>query len=180
MVLVCLICYSATIPNMLLDTPRIELKSDKKMIEILNEIASLSGNGDWLTKKNGASIDQINKTQDRLGLVLPKDYCDFISVTDGFKAPSDIHSTFHSIEEIDFFRNAFPDVSQYFTYISVELDRSIVVAGKNEEQQFLLIPPLTNKDEWKYWAFANWIPGEESYRDLKAYFLSVLDFLKTN
>ena len=41
---------------------------------------------------------------------------------------------------------------------------------------FFLIPPENDNTEWEYWKFANWIPGEEVYVSLRAYFESSLDF----
>ena len=58
--------------------------------------------------------------------------------------------------------------------ISSELAKSIIVAGKQEEQWFLLIPPSDNKSKWKYWKFANWIPGEIEYENLEEYFRDVI------
>jgi len=62
-------------------------------------------------------------------------------------------------------------------YNSPKLERSILVAGINEEQYFLLIPPLSSSAEWDYWKFANWIPGEQSFENLYSYFSTVLEFL---
>jgi len=44
----------------------------------------------------------------------------------------------------------------------------------------LLIPPKQGSELWKYWKFASWIPGEQEFENLHAYFLDVLDFLKEN
>ena len=42
----------------------------------------------------------------------------------------------------------------------------------------MLIPPAEGNDDWEYWKFANWIPGEEPYASLEDYFLSVIAFCK--
>ncbi len=55
-----------------------------------------------------------------------------------------------------------------------ELSKSIIVAGKQEEQWFLLIPPTNVNDNWKYWKFASQIPGEIEYNNLTEYFLDTL------
>ena len=57
-------------------------------------------------------------------------------------------------------------------------ERSIAIGGINEEQMFMLIPPANSNDDWEYWKFANWIPGEEPYPSLKYYFLSVIEFCR--
>lgn len=52
-----------------------------------------------------------------------------------------------------------------------------MIAGLEDEQQFLIIPPNSKNGNWKYWKFANWIPGEEEYENLKDYLENVIEFL---
>ncbi len=47
----------------------------------------------------------------------------------------------------------------------------------NQEQYFLLIPPNSINEKWKYWKFANWCPGEEEHENLESYFIDVLTFM---
>jgi len=61
--------------------------------------------------------------------------------------------------------------------IGKQLEKSVLVGGINQEQYFLLIPPKSKNEKWKYWKFANWHPGEEEYINLENYFSEVLNFM---
>ncbi|WP_227256270.1 hypothetical protein [Pedobacter sp. MR2016-19] len=63
--------------------------------------------------------------------------------------------------------------------VAIKLARSIIVGGLDEEQYFLLIPPVIENADWEYGKFASWIPGEDPYQGLENYFINVLDFLKS-
>ncbi|MEJ2880442.1 hypothetical protein [Pedobacter sp. GR22-6] len=58
------------------------------------------------------------------------------------------------------------------------LSSSILIGGFQEEQHFMLVPPSSDHIEWRYWKFASWIPGEQPFDSLNAYFSDVLIFLK--
>lgn len=131
-----------------------------------------------------ASNSEIESAEQRLGIVLPKEYKDFLTTTNGFKATSNIYPTFHEIEKIDYLYKL--DKFQVDIWlqegtedIGNKLKRSILIAGIGEEQYFLLIPPLTN-EPWKYWSFASWYPGEVTHDTFKAFWLEVNDFLLNN
>jgi len=131
---------------------------------------------DWLGNIPSTNT-QILELEERLGLPLPQDYKTFLSITNGFSAPCDIEPSFVNIANIDYLKNIDKNIVE--AYNSVELERSILVAGINEEQYFLLIPPVSSSGNWDYWKFANWIPGEESFENLYSYFSTVLEFLNT-
>jgi RNA polymerase subunit RPABC4/transcription elongation factor Spt4 len=101
-----------------------------------------------------ATEKQISETEKKLGIKLPKDYIDFIKVTNGFSAPNDVEPSFENIENIDFLKNIEPFAIEAYSYLS-ELKNAILIAGIEEEQYFLLIPPESENEEWKYWKFAN-------------------------
>ncbi|RKR10378.1 SMI1/KNR4 family protein SUKH-1 [Flavobacterium sp. 90] len=122
---------------------------------------------------------QISETENKLGLNLPKDYIEFIKITNGFSAPNDIEPSFESIENIDYLKNIEPFAIEAYAHLP-ELENAILIAGREEEQYFLLIPPTSNSPEWNYWKFANWYPGEQPYKDLKDYFEDVLQFIVKN
>ena len=126
-----------------------------------------------------ASEKQIIEAENKLGIKLPKDYIEFIKITNGFSAPNDIEPTFEAIENIDFLRNIEPFAIEAYAYLS-ELENSILVGGIEEEQYFLLLPPKSKNEQWKYWKFANWHPGEHPYQNLKEYFEDVLQFIIEN
>lgn len=128
----------------------------------------------WLGNVPATEI-QITQTESRLGIKLPSDYIDFLNITNGFSAPNNIEPSFESIDNVDFLKNIDPFTIE--AYGLPELENSILIAGIEEEQYFLLIPPKTEDEEWKYWKFANWYPGEHPYKNLKDYFEDVLRFI---
>ena len=130
-----------------------------------------------------ATIDDIKKTEDRLKIILPQDYKDFLLTTNGFHAFSQIDPGFCSIDKVDFLKNIDPDLIRIWNQhgnveIGKLLEKSIIIAGINEEQSFLIIPPDSDNDKCLYWKFAAWIPGEERFDDLMHYFSDALNFLK--
>ncbi|WPU93415.1 SMI1/KNR4 family protein [Mucilaginibacter sabulilitoris] len=137
---------------------------------------------DWLGNAP-ASATEIKLAEDRLGVELPQDYKDFLLVTNGFSAPNDIEPTFEHVSNIDFLKNIDSDLINIWSEVELveigkELAKSIVIAGINEEQYFLLIPPDSAGEKWKYWKFASWHPGEHPYRNLESYFRSVSHFIR--
>ena len=165
----------------------------KKLLEDISKRAISSGkfnftpdeiNSKWLGKPPASETD-IKFTEKRLGVILPDDYKNFLQITNGFSTPNDaIEPTFEKAERITFLKDIDPFLIEVWskgilTETGKALAKSIVIAGVDEEQYFLLIPPDQKHGNWKYWKFANWIPGEEPYENLEAYFTSVLDFLKT-
>lgn len=123
-----------------------------------------------------ANEKQINDAENKLGIKLPEDYIEFIRITNGFSAPNDIEPSFENIENIDFLKNIDDFVIEAYSYLP-ELENAILIAGISEEQYFLLLPPKSKNEEWKYWKFANWYPGEHPYENLKEYFEDVLRFI---
>ena len=123
-----------------------------------------------------AKIDEIHKAENKLGIKLPDDYKEFLEISNGFKATNSIEPTFMKVEEIDYLRNIDKFIIE--AYKLPELENSILIAGKDEEQYFLLIPPTEKHKKWKYWKFANWYPGEHEFKNLKNYFKNVLKFSK--
>jgi hypothetical protein len=104
-------------------------------------------------------------------------------ITNGFTSPINVEPTFEKVSNIDFLKNINPHLVKVWNdgeLVDAEkkLSRSILIAGINEEQYFLLIPPTSQDEKWEYWKFANWIPGEEPYEDLETYFGDVLTFIE--
>ncbi len=131
-----------------------------------------------------ATTEQIQAAEKRLKIKLPKDYVEFLEITNGFSSPNQIEPSFMKIEEIDYLKNVDPFLLEVWVEsvwdIGEQLERSIIVGGKEEEQYFLLIPPKEENGKWKYWTFASWIPGEQEHSDLKSYFQYVIEFNKQN
>ncbi|HEV8514005.1 MAG TPA: SMI1/KNR4 family protein [Cyclobacteriaceae bacterium] len=131
-----------------------------------------------------ATIDEIEKTERRLGIKLPSDYKEMLMVSNGFPTSTNaVEPTFQKVSEIDYYRNyEWNSIDLYkkteeLKEVGEELEGSIMIAGFEDEQQFLIIPPNGRSKKWKYWKFAYWIPGEEAYEDLNKYLESVIEFL---
>lgn len=123
-----------------------------------------------------ATEKQILEAETKLGLKLPEDYKEFLKITNGFSAPNDIEPSFENTEKIDFLKNVDGFIIE--CYRLPELETAIIVAGILEEQYFLLLPPKSENEKWKYWKFANWYPGEHPFENLSEYFESVLKFIE--
>jgi cell wall assembly regulator SMI1 len=127
-----------------------------------------------------ATQKEIQETESRLGIKLPHDYKEFLKIANGYPTYNDtVEPSFEKISEIQYLRDFDPETIQIWIEtgndeIGNELNKSIIVAGKQEEQWFLLIPPTGTKKNWKYWKFASWIPGEIEYKNLTEYFLDTI------
>ena len=154
----------------------------EKAIELADfEFTQEQTENKWLGTKP-ASENEIKLTEKRLGIDFPTDFKQFMSITNGFSAPNDIEPTFEPINKIDFLKNIDSFIIEAYSLngienIGIQLEKSIIVGGINQEQYFLLIPPNSTNEKWKYWKFANWHPGEEEHENLESYFKEVLSFL---
>lgn len=126
-----------------------------------------------------ASKEMINKVEKKLKVSFPEDYKALLLITNGFKTCNDaVEPSFLKIEAVDYFKNIDPFAVKCYKDTLIELSESILIGGKNEEQQFLIIPPKNEKENWRYWKFANWIPGEQEFKNLKDYLNNVIIFLE--
>ena len=158
------------------------------MEKVLREISQLSiklGDFDftkeqissnWLGNKKATEID-IQNCEKRLNVKFPNDYKEFLLICNGFSAPNDVEPSFVNIEKVDFLKNVDEFIIEAYDYL-VELQNAIIVGGISEEQYFLLLPPKSENEKWKYWKFANWYPGEHNFENLNEYFKDVLEFTK--
>jgi len=115
--------------------------------------------------------NQISEVETKLGVKFPEDYRTFLKITNGFSAPNDIEPSFENIEKVDYLKNI--DEFTIECYGLVELENAILVGGITEEQYFLLLPPQSENEMWKYWKFSNWQAGEHPFKNLTEYFKNV-------
>jgi cell wall assembly regulator SMI1 len=136
---------------------------------------------EWLGQLPALAND-IKLAEDRLGVKFPDDYKSFLFIANGFSAPNDIEPGFEPVDKIDFLKNIDPFLIEVWEGLelkeSLDLPQSILIAGIDQEQYFLLVPPSADSNKWKYWKFANWIPGGTYFENLEAYFMNVLDFMQ--
>jgi hypothetical protein len=131
-----------------------------------------------------ASSEEVENAEKRLGIKFPQDYIEMVRTANGFPTCSNsVEPSFQKVDEIDFYRNfqrnvidTWKEMGELNDVVS-DLERAIMIAGLEDEQQFLIIPPTNGQDKWKYWKFAMWIPGEEEYQNLKSYLEGVIEFL---
>jgi len=130
------------------------------------------------------TLTEIIKAELKLKVKFPTDYKNLLLISNGFLTSTDtVEPSFIPIQKVDYLKNVFPEMVEIWTesepngIFEKELERSLIIAGINEEQQFLLIPPIEKEENWKYWKFANWIPGEEVYENITEYINSVIEFL---
>ena len=142
-----------------------------------NEIATkIQIENNWLGF-SPAKVEEIIKTEKRLKVELPNDYKEFLFISNGYSAPNTIEPTFMKVEDIDYLRNIDILTIESYNFLP-ELENSILIAGKDQEQYFLLIPPNKHIKKWRYWKFANWYPGEHEFESLSEYFITVKEFME--
>ena len=165
----------------------------KNVLKRISELSVKSGDIELSNKQiesnwignHPAKIDDIESAEKNLGVRLPQDYKDFLLISNGFAATrNNTEPRFETIECIDYLVNIDSYIVEIWNQenlkdIGQELARAILIGGINEEQYFLIIPPKSFKDKWKYWKFASWIPGNSPFENLINYFTSVLEDLET-
>lgn len=153
-----------------------------KLDDPFNRIPEHKRKSEWLGEAP-ATAEEIEAVEKKLNVKFPLDYKSFMMLTNGFASAIDIEPTFEKLNNIDYLKNIDPHLIKVWNESELvdaakKLSRSILIAGINEEQYFLLIPPTMQTEKWEYWKFANWIPGEEPFEDLETYFGSVLNFIE--
>lgn len=166
----------------------------KKILKKISETAILQSEFTYTEEQTSAKwlgsspalLNDIVALEDKLQITLPADYKEFLSITDGFSTPNEnIEPSFVSAAKVGYLKDIDPELIETWIGndelldVGIKLARSIVVGGIGEEQYFLLVPPLYGYEDWEYWKFATWIPGEDPYEGMEHYFINALDFLKS-
>jgi hypothetical protein len=137
----------------------------------------------WLGAEPVSDL-QVVQAEERLGLKLPQEYINFVKISNGFPSVSHTGITFLPIEKINFLKEIDEEIIEIWgendvlKETSEALKESILVGGLNEEQYFLLIPPMPKVNRWRFWHFAAWTPGEWEFEGIEDYFVKELKFLK--
>ena len=154
----------------------------EKAIELADfEFTQEQTQNKWLGTKP-TSETEIKQAEKRLGIELPNDYKEFLAITNGFSAPNDVEPAFEPIDKIDYLKNIDAFLIEVWNQngiadIGKQLERSIIIGGISEEQCLLLIPPKTDSENWNYWKFSSWQPGEVEFDNMKNYLNDVLEFI---
>ncbi len=150
------------------------------------KIPSASISSEWLGY-SGAIEEQIVETENRLGVLLPPSYREFLKITNGWPRISDFIYKLWSVQEIDWLATKHQDLiniwmemntpvpdEEYLIYgekqnpLSIRthyLQTALEVSDKGDQAFFLLNPEIiTVEGEWEAWFFAQWIQGARRYR----------------
>lgn len=136
---------------------------------------------EWIGNTAATEAD-ISALEKRLNITLPEDYIIFLKTTNGLSHSSYTEPLFTTTDKVTYLRDSDPELIDIWREtgnddIIDHLESSICVSSVHDEQLFLLIPPSEQHDNWLYWKFAHWIPGEDPYDDLTDYFNSTINFI---
>lgn len=161
----------------------------ENLLHRLSDAAIELGNYKFDTTKTGwigyepATESMIASTEKRLGVTFPEDYIAFLKITNGLPPVNSIEAGFLPVSRVDYTKNIAPLLIDLWGVkgnpsreIGEKYERSITIAGIGEEQMFFLIPPENESDEWEYWDFASWSPGESVFPSLRVNFENALKF----
>jgi len=163
-----------------------ELLSYEQVVEALPRELIKAG---WLGYA-GASDNEIETTEKRLGTRLPPSYRAFLKVSNGWRFPSVSIFDLLPAEKVVWFREQnqdwidayagpaadLPPISdqEYFVYGAKQdcvkfraeyLQTALQVSDEGDSAVVLLNPKVvTPEGEWEAWFFANWLPGAARYR----------------
>ncbi len=160
-------------------------------MEQLFILALLLNKGDFTNQQhetkwignNPAIEESIISTENRLGMKLPKDYIEFLKISNGLMDIGTSTSLkFLPVEKIGYLNDLDKELVEIWSENNKRYGKilagSILIGGLEQEQQLLLIPPSKSNKEWKYWLFASWIPGESEIKSLEDYFKEEVEYLK--
>ena len=138
----------------------------------------------------GATEEQIQQAEERLGTKLPPSYRSFLKVTNGWRQTTPFIYKLWSAGEVDWFRvrnedwieawapdgSEVPD-EEYFVYGENQNDvalrreylaTALEISDVGDSGIYLLNPQVvTPEGEWEAWFFANWLPGANRYRSFR-------------
>ena len=150
--------------------------------EVAVEVPNATVQAGWLGEP-GASEQQIEAAEVRLGIRFPPSYRDFLNEANGFHKLGHFIYRLFRVEEVDWFRNLNPDWIEAYQFgddCSREehlsdpsnvvcfrrsyLGSCLQVSAEGDSAVVLLNPEvITDDGEGETWFFANWAPGAERF-----------------
>ena len=140
----------------------------------------------------GATEEQLNVVEARVGVRLPPSYREFLTVSNGWRQTGNSIWRIWSTEEVDWFRvrnaewidayvNPFGGLDappltdeEYLVYDDTQdpvrfrveyLESALEISETGDSAIYLLNPNVVTPDgEWEAWLFANWLPGANRHR----------------
>ena len=164
----------------------------KKLLEEISKRAILLNDFDFSEEQiklkwlgySPATEGEIKTAEQRLNVVLPKDYVDFLKISNGFYITTNIGSFLLPVDKIDYLKVLEEDLVDIWNEHEVlkdigdALTRSLLISDKSE-QYILLIPPKTNDDKWQCWRFDKYIHEDSMFKSFNDYLKNELTFLKS-
>ena len=136
----------------------------------------------------GASEEEINMVETRLGILLPPSYREFLQVTNGWPWGGFFVERMLSTREIEWYakdnqdgidiwvasQETDPTDEEYFVYNDTQIEgyfrarylqTALQICAIYDDNVFLLNPQVvTSTGEWEAWFFAPWLPGARRSR----------------
>ncbi len=136
----------------------------------------------WIGNSAATEIE-ITEAEKRLDIKLPDDVKEFYKITNGTsEVLNQTFGGFDPIDSIDWLKNIQPETMEHYAEMGAEyvenLKYSIIIAGQNHPHQVFIIAPHGKHEEWQYWEFAHYIPGENIFEGIEKYLERLNDFLE--
>ncbi len=170
--------------RLLREISRVRLEDSEVAVDVPDSMVEAG----WLGEP-GASEEQIEAAERRLGVRLPPSYREFLAESNGFRQLSPFIWRLRGTTDIDWFRTRnmeWIEAYQFADDISPEEHREaplnsglwraaylrscLQISDEGDSAVVLLNPEaVTPEGEWEAWFFANWIPGVRRYRSFRDY-----------
>ena len=126
----------------------------------------------------GATENSIKAIEQKIGMVLPPSYRNFLLISDGFRQPGNLVPKLLSIKNIDWYRVNHQETIDIWNDESNEIltddpdafsqylqDALQISAEEYGGSAVYLLNPkvITDNGEWEALYFASWIPGADRY-----------------
>jgi hypothetical protein len=119
----------------------------------------------------GASAEEIEIAERRLGTTLPPGYRSFLATTNGSGPIGSFVRRLRPVDEIRWLRDEDPELIRIWVEATGDdaLATTLVVSDEEDGARVLLNPAVVDEDgEWEAWFFAHWVPGAEPYSSFRA------------
>lgn len=121
-------------------------------------------------------------TEERLGVKLPLDVIKLYRITNGTSVIlNQTFCGFMPIQKIDWLKKADPYLIECYSEMGEEyvedLNNSIIIAGLEFPHSILIIQPFGKHEDWRYWEFASYVPGETPFGGIMEYLERINQFL---
>jgi hypothetical protein len=129
-----------------------------------------------------ATAKAIKAAQARIGVILPSDVVQLYKASNGTSVIlNQTFGGFMPIETIDWLKNIQPNTLSDYAEMGEEyvetLKNCILISGIDYPHQVFIIQPYGKYQEWRYWEFAAYIPGENAFAGIEQYLERLNDFL---